>query len=114
MKARALIIISGTNDCSLSAAVQTIMGPVQKRLGDKCPFTIIGYCSVYQIYRNTKLDEKWDEGEKNDSLTIAEQYYKGSKNFQKGARDTINKAVKEETEKRETIEKTTHFFEKNQ
>ena len=43
MKARALIIITATNDCSLSIAVSKIMGPIQKRMGSRCPFTIIGY-----------------------------------------------------------------------
>ena len=40
MKARALIIITATNDCSLSVAVGKIMGPIQKRMGSKCPVSL--------------------------------------------------------------------------
>ena len=56
MKARALIIISATNDCSLAVAVQNIMGPIQKNMGRNCPFTIVGYCSMEKIYHSIGID----------------------------------------------------------
>ena len=64
MKARALIIISGTNDCSLAVAVQNIMGPIQKNMGEKCPFTIVGYCSM----QNLPLLERAEAGEQNEEV----------------------------------------------
>ena len=31
-------------------AVQKVMGPVQKRLGKDCPFTIVGFCSANEVH----------------------------------------------------------------
>ena len=90
MKARALIIISATNDCSLSVAVQKIMGPVQKRMGKKCPFTIIGYASLNEVYAKINVTDCIETEE-----TVSSQYYNNSNNVKK-RKIFIAKAVQKE------------------
>jgi hypothetical protein len=56
MQTQALILIGGIDDDTLSMAVQKVMGPVQKRLGKDCPFTIVGFCSSNEVHAKAKND----------------------------------------------------------
>ena len=113
-KARALIIISATNDCSLAVAVQNIMGPIQTNMGEKCPFTIVGYCSMENIYHSIGKKEKEEDnqeeekdssggmlspsGSRSRSLSLAGNICSSAKKFNKeDLFDHLNKAAKNET-----------------
>ena len=50
MQTQALILIGGIDDDTLAMAVQKVMGPVQKRLGKDCPFTVVGFCSANEVH----------------------------------------------------------------
>ena len=50
MQTRALLLVGGCNDDTMAMAVQRVMGPIQKRMGKSCPFTIIGMCSSYEVH----------------------------------------------------------------
>ena len=99
MKARALIIITATNDCSLSIAVSKIMGPIQQRMGSRCPFTIIGYSTVYEIYAQSV---------KPGSKSIAAQYLRASNNWSRR-----NKEIEEVFSIRHTNTYGKQNYEKN-
>merc|ERR1719506_484010 len=51
MQTQALILIGGIDDDTLAMAVQKVMGPVQKRLGKDCPFSIVGFCSANEVHQ---------------------------------------------------------------
>ena len=72
MQTRALILIGGVNDDSLGMAIQRIMQPIQDRMGDSCPFTIIGIALEYEVHRQA-VDPF--------SSSIAKQYLNASKTW---------------------------------
>ena len=113
-KARALIIISATNDCSLAVAVQNIMGPIQTNMGEKCPFTIVGYCSMENIYHSIGKEEKEEDNQEEEkdssggmlspspspspSLSLAGNICSSAKKLNKeDFFDHLNKAAENET-----------------
>jgi hypothetical protein len=55
MQTRALVIISAANDCSLAVAAERVLGPVALRLGDDCPFTVVGFGYLTEFHRMTHL-----------------------------------------------------------
>lgn len=40
---RALILLTCANDCTLAVAAEKVLRPVQTRLGEACPFSVIGF-----------------------------------------------------------------------
>ena len=71
MQTRALILCGGANDCSLSMAVQKVMGPILERMGSACPFTVIGMTFSFEVH--AKAHEA--------NNTIAGQYAAESKTW---------------------------------
>ena len=49
---QALVLMTCSNDCTLAVAAEKVFLPVQSRLGDACPFTVIGFGYNLEYYRN--------------------------------------------------------------
>jgi len=57
------------------------MGPIQKRMGSKCPFTILGYSTSYEVYEKSGLEQQLKTG--NEGNSVASQYLTASNNWQR-------------------------------
>ena len=86
MQTRALILIGGVNDDSLGMAVQRIMRPVQDRMGDSCPFTIIGLVYEFEVHKQATDP---------DSSSIARQFLVNSKTWSRRIDDVDDIVSKE-------------------
>ncbi len=50
MQTRALIIVSGANDCTLCTALSKVVVGEQARLGKDCPFTVISFALLEEVH----------------------------------------------------------------
>jgi hypothetical protein len=55
MKTKALIIVSGANDCSLSRSLAQVACAEQSRLGNKCPFTVVAIACEFEVHYKASL-----------------------------------------------------------
>ena len=69
LQTRALVIISAANDCSLAVAAERVLGPVALRLGDECPFTVLGFGYLTEFHRMTFMQPDCLAGQVRDSST---------------------------------------------
>jgi hypothetical protein len=49
MRVSSVVIVEATTDCGLSAAVRRVLAPVLQRLGQQCPFALIGVTSAMVV-----------------------------------------------------------------
>ncbi len=49
---KALIVVSGANDCTLAAALEKVVTPEQVRLGKECPFSVLCTTCLFHVYAN--------------------------------------------------------------
>ena len=77
MQTKALILVGGCNDDTLGMAVQKVMGPIQVRMGEACPFTIIGMCSANEVHAQALKG----------STSCAGQYARRSKQWRRKFQD---------------------------
>jgi hypothetical protein len=54
MQTKALILMSAGNDCAMATAAAKVLGPVQRRLGQECPFTTVGFGHVAEYHKNVQ------------------------------------------------------------
>jgi hypothetical protein len=52
MQTKALILVGGTDDCSLSSALAHAVLAEQARLGNDCPFTVVTMTSEFEVHYN--------------------------------------------------------------
>jgi hypothetical protein len=72
---RALILVSGANDCFLSAALAEVALAEQHRLGKDCPFAVVASVSEYELhYRASNAS---------DTKSLAGQLARGSRTWSK-------------------------------
>ena len=72
---RALVLVSGANNCYLSAALASVALTEQARLGKECPFTVIATASEGEVHSRAVSGE--DQG------SVATQILKGSQAWRK-------------------------------
>ena len=77
MQTRALILVSGANDCYMSAALASVFVQEQARLGKDCPFTVIATASEAEVHAKAVSQEPKDQG------CIASQIARQSASWQK-------------------------------
>lgn len=53
MSRRTVVLVEATRDCGLSAVVRRVLAPVAERLGDHCPFTLVGIASAAVVRRHS-------------------------------------------------------------
>jgi hypothetical protein len=72
---RALILVSGANDCFFSVALSNIALAEQARLGKDCPFTVVATASEQEVHSKAVSPKDQD--------SVASQICKGSRSWQK-------------------------------
>lgn len=77
MQTRALILVSGANDCYMSAALASVFVQEQARLGKDCPFTVIATASEAEVHAKAVSQDPKDQG------CIASQIARQSASWQK-------------------------------
>jgi hypothetical protein len=70
IKTKALIIVNGANDCSLSSSLATVALAEQARLGENCPFTVVAMACEYEVHYKAVLEIEKD--------SLASQICRGS------------------------------------
>ena len=80
MQTRALILVNGSNDCSLSAALSKVVVGEQARLGDDCPFTVLATVLEEEVHAKAAAPVK----EGGSAVTpVAAQIARGSRAWRK-------------------------------
>ena len=77
MQTRALILVSGANDCYMSAALASVFVQEQARLGKDCPFTVIATVSENEVHAKAVSQDPKDQA------CIASQIARQSASWQK-------------------------------
>lgn len=72
---RAIILVSGANDCFLNAALANVVLAEQARLGKDCPFTVIATALEFEVHSRA--------ASKKDNSSLASQIARGSLSWSK-------------------------------
>jgi hypothetical protein len=72
---RAIILVSGANDCFLSAALANVVLAEQARLGKDCPFTVIATVLEFEVHSRAVSTK--------DYSSLASQIARGSRSWSK-------------------------------
>jgi hypothetical protein len=72
---RAIILVSGANDCFLSAALANVVLAEQARLGKDCPFTVIATTLEFEVHSRAVSTK--------DYSSLASQIARGSRSWSK-------------------------------
>ena len=79
LQTKALIIVSGSNDCYLTAALARVAVQEQARYGKNCPFTVIATASEIEVHAKAVSDKACD------ASAVAQQIARASPTWARAA-----------------------------
>ena len=79
MQTKALILVSGSNDCYLTAALARVALQEQARWGKNCPFTVLATASEKEVHARAVSNKR------EDRMSVAQQICRQSPTWSKSA-----------------------------
>lgn len=73
IQTRAIILVSGANDCFIASALANVCLGIQARMGKDCPFTVVSTVSEYEVHFRAVSTQHTN--------TLAAQIARGSKTW---------------------------------